>query len=177
MKHMRSITTIMGMAALISLFSLSLSFGALGTSNAMKGTAIKNKEVWSINVKNVSTIVAGDDDVNVVHEPVINGNAINYSMVLCHENEYGQFKFNIVNDGNIDAKIKKINIVGLDDYKPYVDVSLGNLNVGDVIEDDSTLKNIKVVTTYKNQMYDDDMVPQEINLNNVSIDIEFEKID
>lgn len=167
----------MGVAVLISLFSLSLSFGALGTSNALKGTAIKNKKVWSVNIKNISTIAAGNEDVNVVHEPVVNGNVINYSMVLGHENEYGQFKFNIVNDGNIDARIKKINIVGLDDYESYVDVSLSNLSVGDIIEDDSMLKNIKVVTTYKNQMYNDDMISQEINLNDVNIEIEFERID
>lgn len=177
MKRMKNITTIMGMAVFISLFSLSLSFGALGTSNASKGTAIENKEVWSVNVENISTIAVGNENVNIIHEPVLNSNSINYSMVLCRENDYGQFKFNIVNDGDIDAKVKKINIIGLDECKQYIDVSLSNLSVGDIIESESILKNVKVVTTYKNQLYDENMVPQEINLNDVNIEIEFEKID
>ncbi len=177
MKRMKNITTIMGMAVFISLFSLSLSFGALGTSNALKGTAIENEEVWSVNIENISTIAAGNENVNVAHEPVLNGNSINYSIVLSRENDYGQFKFNIVNDGDADAKVKKISIIGLDEYKQYIDVSLSNLSVGDIIEDESILKNVKVVTTYKNQLYDENMIPQEINLDGINIEIEFEKID
>lgn len=177
MKHMKKVTSIIGITVIVSLFSLSLSFGALSKSNALTGVSVENRAVWKANIEKASTIAVDDNNVIVLKEPEISGNLIKYSIVLNRVTNYGQFQFNIKNDGNINARVKNIKIDGIDDYKQYVDVSLVNLKVGDVIKEGTLLNNIKVITVYKKQAYDENMMPKEIKLDNINIKIEFEKID
>lgn len=176
MKHIKKVTMITGIAIFLSVFSLSLSFGALGTSNALHGASIEKKEVWDIKYDNISTIVVDDNYVKVLKEPVVNGEVITYSISLSTTNNYGQFQFDIKNDGNVDAKVTNIIVDGIRDYEKYISVSLTDLEIGDVIKAGTLKHNVKVITTYQDQFYDANMWPQSIDLENITIEIQFEKV-
>ena len=177
MKRIKKITMIIGVAVIVSLFSLTLSVGLLGISNASKGFSVEKKEVWSVNIDEVSSIAVDSNTINIMNEPTIVGNTISYSLKLKKVNDFGQFQISIENDGNVRAKVVDIVIKGYEGYENNIDISLKNLNIGDIIETETLLNNIKVVTTYKEQLYDENMIPQEITLNNLSIEIVFEQID
>jgi hypothetical protein len=176
MKHVKKITVVTVFAILISFFSLSVSIGALGTANAFKGSSIENKKIWEVNIRDISTMAVSSNYVSISKEPSMIDNAINYSLTLSNVNDYAQFQFNINNSGNIGAKVKNIVISGLEEYEQYVDVSISNIAVGDLILPE-TISNIVVVTSYKEQLYDVNMWPQVISLENINILIEFESIE
>ncbi len=175
MKRVKKATMITGVAILVSVFSLALSFGFLGTSNASKGISVEEKEIWKVNVSDVSTIAVGNTNIIIDKEPFVNDNKITYGMKLSNVNDYGQFQFEIKNDGNVDAKVANINITGIEGLEQYIDINITNLEKGTVIEKGTLHSNIKVITTYKNQMIDENMLSQSIDLKNISIEVEFEK--
>lgn len=174
MKHIKKVTMVTSIAILISFFSLSLSFSALGTTNALKGVSTENKEVWNIDIVDISTMALESNEIQVIKEPSMVEGAINYALSLNKVLDYAQFQFNIQNDGNVPAVVKNVTISGLEGYEQYIDVTLEDLNIGDVIEAD-TFKSVTVLTSYKEQMYDINLLPQSIDLNNVNLVIELEK--
>ncbi len=177
MKRVKKVTMITGVAILVSVFSLALSFGFLGTSNASRGISIEDKEIWKVNISNLSTIAVGNTNIIIDREPFINDNIVSYGMKLSNVNDYGQFQFEIKNEGNIDAKVSNIKITGIEGFEQYIDIGITNIEKGTIIKKGTLLSNIKVITTYKNQMVDENMLGQAIDLKNISIEIEFEKID
>lgn len=175
MKCLSKITVLTVMIVFVSFCSLTICFGALGTSNSLHGVSIECEEIWNVYLDNISTMAVGDESVVVVKNPVINVNSINYSLLFTNVDSYSQFQFEIRNDGNVDAKVKKIEITGLNEYENYIDISILNLNVGDVIEAGGLASNIKVITKYDNQYVNNGLELQPVNLENVSVNIEFEK--
>ena len=176
MKPMRKITTIILVAVVISIFSLFSCFGVLGLSNSLKGTSVLKEDIWSVDIENISTLAVDDVNNTILKQPVGKDYNIRYALKLNRVNNYGQFQFDIKNEGNVSAKVKSIEVDGIEEYGDYVDVSVVNLSEGDVIKAGTLVNNIKVVTMYKEQLYDENMLPQYINLDNINIKVEFEKL-
>lgn len=176
MKGTRKGTVLTVLAVMISIISLVTCFNVLGISNAYQGTSIQEKKVWSVKIDSISDLAMDQGAIEVLKEPVFNKFKINYGVKLIKPNSNAQFEFVIKNDGNIDAKVKDIQITGLEKYKQFVDISFVNLTVGDVIKHDSIVS-IKVILNYHTQLYDNVLNPQEILLNNIDIDIKLEKIE
>lgn len=176
MKHIKKVSMVTGIAILISFFSLSLSFGALGTSKALEGVSLENDEIWDVGIFDITTMALENNEIMIIKEPSIVDGSINYALSLNKVLDYAQFQFNIQNDGNLVARVKNVTISGLEGYEQYVDVTLNDLEVGDLIEADS-FKTVTVVTTYKEQMYDINMLPLGINLDNVNLIVELEEVE
>lgn len=164
------------LAIFFAVFSLTFSVVAFNQSSSSQGVGVSNREVWNVHVDNLSTIASDTMNVVVLNEPELMDNKIVYGINLNRVSGYGQFIFNIFNEGTVDAKVKNIKVTGIDDYKDYIDVSFKNLNIGDVIGKGKLLSNIKVITTYKNGLYNDDMSVKNIELNDIGIEIEFERV-
>ncbi len=174
MKDLSKITVLTVLISFVMICSFIVSFGALGTSQSLYGVSMEYQENWKISFDNISTMAISDDNVLVTRNPSENGKTINYALQLKQVGSYSQFQFEIRNDGNVSAKVKKIEILGLDAYDENVSVSIVNLNVGDIVESDGILTNIKVITKYDNQYYSEESEIDYVTLNNVEINIEFE---
>ena len=124
------------------LLFFSILFWALSPSYAGKSYAVKESVVWDIKFDSVSTIVLENNSMSTLKEPNIVQNSINYSMRLNKATGYGQFIFNIKNNGNIDVKVKEIVVTGIEGYEDNVNVKVDNLRIGDVIKSKTDLNNI-----------------------------------
>lgn len=176
MKGTRKGTVLTVLAVMISIISLVTCFNVLGISNAYQGNSVQEKKVWKINIDSLSDLAMDQGAVEVLKEPTFNKFKINYGVKLIKPNSNAQFEFIIKNDGNIDAKVRDIKITGIEKYKQFVDISFVNLAVGDVIKQQSIMS-VKVILNYHTQLFDNELNPQEILLNNINVDINLEKIE
>lgn len=174
MKDLSKITILTILISFVMICSFIVSFGALGTSQSLYGVSMEYQENWKISFDNISTLAISDDTVLVTRNPSVSGNTINYALQFKQVGGYSQFQFEIRNDGNVAAKVKKIEVLGLEEYDENVSVSFVNLNEGDIIESDGILSNIKVITKYDNQYYNEESEIDYVTLNNIEINIEFE---
>lgn len=175
MIQIKRVTFITVLVVVIAICSLFMSFSALNTSNSLSGVAVVNKENWDISIDNVSTVAVDSSAVMILKEPVVDNTKISYSLRMNQEHGYGQFSFDLKNLGNVNAKIKDIKITGMEGYEEYIDVTISDIKVGDSIKAETIISNIKVVTTYKRQLFDEMIIPQAIILDSINIEIELEK--
>lgn len=166
------ITTLAIMIALVSVVSC---FGVLGVTNSVQGISIQEKKQWKVSLSDLSKIAMDQGAIEVLREPTLDKYRINYGLKLINVGN-AQFEFTIKNEGNIDTVVKNITINGIDEYKDYMSISFTEIKVGDVIKENSMVQ-VKVLTEYKNQLIDQNMIPQLINLENIEIDIDLEKIE
>lgn len=162
---------------IITICSLFSCFWALSPSFAGKSYAVKESAVWDVKFDSVSTIALENNSMSTLKEPNIVLNSVNYSMRLNKATGYGQFIFNIKNNGNIDVKVKEIVVTGIEGYEDNVTVKVDNLRIGDVIKSKTDLNNIKVITSYNKQYYDQNNIEQVIDLKNINVTIELEKVE
>lgn len=176
MKGTKKGTVLTVLAVMISIISLVTCFNVLGISNAYQGTSIQEKKVWNIKIDTLSELAMDQGAIEVINKPTFNKFKINYGVKLIKSNSNAQLEFVIKNDGNIDAKVKDIKITGIEKYKQFVDISFVNIAVGDVIKQQSIVS-VKVILSYHTQLFDSELNPQEILLNDIDIDIDLEKIE
>lgn len=177
MKNVSRGTLFLVLAFFVSIFSISLSYGAYNSMEEATGVSYKVEKKLNVKIDELSTMALNDEGIMVLREPNLVDNKINYSMVLNYLNSYGQFQFSINNKGKTDIRVSNIIIEGLNENSEFVEVKIDNLKVGDIIKTESLYNNVKVVTTYKKQYFDSSFTPQSITLNNVSISIEFEMVE
>lgn len=167
-------TFITTLTIIITIISLVSCFGVLGISNSVQGVSIKKQEVWEVNIDKITNLAMDEGAIEVINCPNFEKFKINYGIKLKSAPSVAQFEFMIKNDGNIDAIVSNIQVKGLEQYANNVTVTFTNLNVGDEIKHD-TFVQVKVITSYNTQVYDDLMIPQELNLDNIEIDIKLDK--
>ncbi len=177
MSQSKKVTFIATLAVLISLSSLLVCFGFLETSNSLKGVSREIKSNWDVQVSGISILVSNNNSISQMNGPTIIEDKIKYGIRLNEAGGFAQFHFDIVNHGDIDAKIKDIRINGLNEYNKYVSVELASIKEGDIIKSQSRLSNIEVLTKYNHQITDELMIPKIVDLNDISIEIEFEKVE
>ena len=175
MKGTKNGTMVTMLAIVISVFSLISSFGLLGISNSVKGMSIKEEKKWNVSIDQVSELATDSESVEVIKEPAFSNFNANYGIKF---NDVGssQFEFLIKNEGNTDALVSDVVVTGLEDYGNYVETEFVNLNVGDVIKKESFIC-VKVITNCHTQLYDYNLMEQDIIADNIGIDIKLEKME
>ena len=167
-------TFITTLTIIITIISLVSCFGVLGISNSVQGISIKKQDIWEINIDKMTNLAMDEGAIEVIKCPCFEKFKINYGIKLKNAPSVAQFEFMIKNDGNIDAVVSDIQIKGLEQYANNVSVTFNNLKIGDEIKHD-TFVQVKAITTYNTQVYDDLMIPQELSLDNIEIDIKLDK--
>ncbi len=168
-------TFITTLAIIITIISVVSCFGVLGVTNSVQGISIQEKKEWNVLLDEVSEIAMDEGTIEVLKQPILDKYKINYGLKFINIG-HSQFEFTIKNDGDIDAIVNDIKINGIDNYQNNISVSLTELKVGDVIKANSIVQ-VKVMTDYKIQLIDENMIPQLINLDNIEIDIDLDKIE
>lgn len=168
-------TLITTLAIIITMVSVVSCFGVLGVTNSVQGISIQENKQWKVTFSDLSKIAMDQGAIEVLKEPNVDKYKINYGLKLINVGN-AQFEFTIKNEGNVDTVVKDIKINGIDEYKNYLSINFTELKVGDVIKANSIVQ-VKVMTEYKVQLIDDNMIPQLINLENIEIDIDLEKIE
>lgn len=169
-------TLLTTLTIIVTIISLVSCFGVLGISNSVQGISIQKQDLWKVNIENLTDLAMDEGAIEVIKSPCFEKFRINYGIKLKSAPSIAQFEFIIKNDGNIDAIVSDIKVNGIEQYKNNIDVSFTDLNIGDVIKHDTFIL-VKVVTSYNTQLYDDLLFPQEINLDNIEIDIELDKVE
>ena len=169
-------TLITTLAVVFSVISLVTAFSVLGISNSIQGISIEEKKIWKLEIDNVSKLAMDEGAIEVLKEPSFDRFNVNYGIKLNRAQSVAQFEFTIKNEGNIDALVKKININGIGDYTKYITVNFFDFKEGDVIKAGSMIQ-VKVITNYLEQVNNELLIPQIVNLDNIDIDIELEKIE
>ncbi len=169
-------TFITTLAVIFSVISLVSCFGVLGISNSIQGVSIKEEEIWEVVLDNVTEIVMDEYAIEVLKQPSLDKYKINYGIRLNRAQSTAQFAFIVKNEGNVDAVVKDIKITGINGYENNLKVTLTNLAIGDVINAESMVQ-VKVVNNYDVELNDEMLVPQIINLDNIEIDIDLEKVE
>ena len=172
----RNGTLITTLALVFAVISFVLCFGVLGISNSVQGTSVYEKKEWKLMIDNISKIVIDNNDMEVINEPSYDKNKINYGLRLSNAPSTAQFEFTLKNDGNIDGVVSEVNIYGIDDYKNNIEIELLELNVGDVIEAGKFIQ-VKVITKYTSLVVDEQQLSKIVSLDNIEIDIKFNKIE
>ncbi len=174
MKQNKKCTLFSVIGIFVAFVSLVTSLSAMGTSMAGNGVAMENKGVYDIKIDNVSEIFS-DEEIEVIKSPESKENMISYGVKLKNIDSTTQVQFDIENKGNVNAKVKNVKINGIENYKDNVDVKVLGLNVGDVI--DAEIKNlgVKVITQYKNPVIDENGMFSSVILDNINVEIEFDK--
>lgn len=175
MEQQKRIKTYQVLGIIIAISSLILSLGSLTTTYAYTGIATISKDVYNVELKNVTDIYEDGETISILKNPIIIQNEIQYGLSIGKVNEYTKFQFNIENVGNVDASIKEIIIDGYEDYKDYITVEIHGLPEDKIIKGNSIAK-IDVITTYKNPLLDETEEVLPIALNELSINIILEKV-
>lgn len=174
MNQIKRIKKYQMLGVIIALLSLTLSVGTLTTTYAYTGVATVSKEIYDVELKDVTDFFEDGEKISVLKNPIIIKDNILYGVSLGNVNEYTKFQFNIENSGNVNAKVKKINITGFEEYKDYVDIQIKGVNEGQIIKGNS-IEKIDVITKYNTQLLDDDGMAMPINLNEINISVVLDK--
>lgn len=169
-------TLITTLAVVFSVISLVTAFGVLGISNSIQGISTPKKENWNVIINEVSDIVMDEGAIEVLNKPSVKVHKLSYGLKLNSAQSTAQFAFTISNEGNVDAIVKDIKINGIKDYENNLNINLSELKIGDTIKA-GTMLQVKVITNYLVQVNDELMIPKIINLDNIEIDIELEKVE
>lgn len=158
----------------IAMVSILTSVSAMSTSMAGTGVAIENREVYDVKIDNVSEIYS-DEDIEVIKNPSNEDNKINFGVKLNSIDSTTQVQFDIENKGNVNVKVKNVTISGIENYKDNVEVKVLGINVGDIIDAEVKNSGIKVITQYKNPVIDENGMISAVNLDDINVEIEFDK--
>ncbi len=174
-KQHKIIKTYIVAGLFVAIISVFISVFTLTTSNAYTGTALETTEKYQITFDRISDIYKDKDTINIIKNPTIVNNTISYGVAFYNPNEFTKFQFEIKNNGNTNAKIKKIEILNVKEYLDYIDINIKGIEEGQIIEAGTKLDVIEVITTYKNAYLNEENMILPIELNDIIIKIDIEK--
>lgn len=184
MEKKRTSKIIAIVAIIIALLGLSFSFAAFSTNLSIDGAGKMSGRNWDIHFENLSSAnLVGA--VEELQKPVINGNTTSISTFRVRFNESKDsisYIFDIVNDGEIDAKLTTLSIpeptcTGIGDSKENDENLVCNnlrynltymnndsLRIGDILKKNSSVK-VKLTLSYEGN----ELPFQEVNISNLGI--------
>lgn len=171
---MNKIKTYQVLGIFVAIASLLLSLSLLRTTYAYTGTSTVKKEIYDVQVKDISDIYKDNNNIEIIKNPLVADNIITYGVELKNLNEFVKFQFNIENKGNIDGIVRKIEILGNEEYQNYVNIEVKGLKVGDKIEANKEAK-VDVITTYNNGLLNEEGMLEPIRLDEIKIKIIIDK--
>ena len=141
------------LAFLIALLSVGIGYSSYNTTIEVSGKAIAIENVYDIRLDNI--------------------NSVNTSLT---PNNSVTFKFDLYNESLIPTKIKNITLKGIEKYNDNLVYNISNLNIGDVIKGESKILDNTFTLSYKEAYKDEFGNPLNLNLENLSLIIEFEEV-
>ena len=164
------------MAFLIAIISIGVGYSSYNTSAEISGKATAVDNTYSIKIDNIKEISTSIDTTIYKEEPSIIGNSINFSITSISPNNSISFKFDLYNEGILPVKIKSINLKGIELYQNNLEYRISNIKTGDIIKGESKILDNTFVLEYKEQFKDEYGNPLNLNLDNISLIIDFEQI-
>ena len=167
MKHNIRITFLIILALGLSIYSFTTSYSALTIKD--DGIAVVKEEVNKVDIE-LKEKITSSEVIAFLGEPILVDNQIIFSIGLDTVNSFGQIYFDINNSGDFDNIYNGIKVIGLDDYKDFINIEVIGINEGDKIEKGSMVRNLSLKITYSVDMED------VINLNDIIVKFIFEKV-
>lgn len=167
MKHNIRITFLIILALGLSIYSFTTSYSALTIKD--DGIAVVKEEVNKVDIE-LKEKITSSEVIAFLGEPILVDNQISFSIGLDTVNSFGQIYFDINNSGDFDNIYNGIEVIGLDDYKDFINIEVIGINEGDKIEKGSMVRNLSLKITYSVDMED------VINLNDIIVKFIFEKV-
>lgn len=176
MEQSRKIQVVAILALMIATMSLLVGFSTLNAQLDIKGTATVKKVEWKIEFSNVNSISSSNEAyASFTTPPAINqsnSNLINFAATMAQPGHNVSFKVDIVNSGDIDAKVSEVDVSGITGYEKYVSWTITGVKEGDVIGAGETIEDVTVTLSYT-FAEDDTLVAEDINLSNLAARINF----
>ena len=177
MKNTKSrIKIITIMAFLVAILSIGVGYSSYNTTIEVTGKAIAIENEYDIKLDNIKEVSTSLNTILFSAEPSIINNSINFSITSMVPNNQATFKFDLYNNSLIPTKIKKITLKGLEKYQDNIEYSITNLKVGDIIKGESQVLDNVFLLNYKEPLKDEFGNSLNLNLDNLSLVIEFEQI-
>lgn len=164
------------MAFLVAILSIGIGYSSYNTTIEVSGKAIAIENEYDIKLDNIKDINSSLNTILFKEDPNIIGNTINFSLSSMVPNNQVSFKFDLYNESIIPTKIKSITLKGIDNYLSNLEYGVTNIAVGDVIKGETKLLDNTFTLIYKEAVKDEYGNPLNLNLNNLSLVIEFEQI-
>ena len=176
MEQSRKIQVVAILALMIATMSLLVGFSTLNAQLEINGTATVKKAEWKIEFSNVNSIASSNEAYATFTTPPAvsqtNSNLINFAASMIQPGHNVSFKVDIVNSGDIDAKVSEVSVSGLAGYEKHVSWTVTGVKEGDLIAAGETIEDVTVTLSYT-FAEDDSLVTEDINLSNLAARVNF----
>lgn len=164
------------LAAVIAILSLGIGYSSYSTTNDNSGTSEVLKSEYDIKLDKIHNKKTSNKEIKYKQSPIITGDEISFSISNFIYDNSISFKFDINNAGTVKVKIKDIKVTGLDKYEDVLSYNISNIKVGDIIKPDSVIKDNEFVLKYKQAILNEYGENMNLELDNIVLTIEFEKV-
>ena len=153
------------MALLVTVIGLTVSYVAASTAFNIVGISNVRTADWNVGFSSAK-VVAKTGDVNIINDPKISGQTINYEVGLKNEGDSVTIEAIVKNYGNLDAKLNSYVITGItSNYQNNVSYNITDKN-GSELKENTILKSaeadynqnimpIYITITYDKFIYED----------------------
>lgn len=173
MDSKRKIKVITILSVFVAILSLGIGYSSMVTNEKESGVSTRIENIYDIKLDNINEAIASKEEIEYSVKPVIVGNEIDFSLKNFIYDNSISFKFDIINNGNVDVEIKNIELEGIEAYANNLEYSMSNIQVGDIIKGNANIKDNTFVLKYKDPIYDKYNNLINIDLDKLVLKIEF----
>ena len=176
MEQGRKIQLVAILALMIATMSLLVGFSSLNAQLEFAGTAnnIKNA-TWNVYFGDVMNVSSSNEAYAAFStKPSVNVDnplAVNFGIAINQPTQVLSFEVPVLNEGAMDAQVADVSLTGLESVSSSLTYEVTGVTVGDVIAAGDSV-DVKV-TISSNYVYDASLNFLAINLDNVSLKVNF----
>lgn len=164
-ENKRYIRELIIMTLLVTIIGLTVSYVAASTAFNIVGISNVRTADWNVGFS-FAKVVAKTGDINIISDPKISGQTINYEVGLKNEGDSVTIEAIVKNYGNLDAKLNSYVITGItSNYQNNVSYKITDKN-GSELKENTILKSaeadynqnimpIYITITYDKFIYED----------------------
>ena len=164
------------MAFLVAVVSIGVGYSSYNTTIEISGKSTAIENICDMKFYNIKELNTSLDTIIYKDEPTIIGNTINFSITSMVPENSISFKFDLYNEGILPARIKGITLKGIEEYNDNLSYQITNLAINDIIKGETKLLDNTFTLEYKEIVKDEYGHPLNLNLDNLSLVIDFEQI-
>ena len=97
-------------AFILSIVGISIGFAAMSTELSINGTTDVVPATWKIKFQNLSKVTGSDDLIATAPQITSDTHIGNYSLKLSRPGDKVAYKFEVTNNGNIDAELTSFTV-------------------------------------------------------------------
>lgn len=176
MDQSKKIQIVAILALMIATMSLLVGFSSLNAQLEIGNAVnVKNNE-WNVHFGKITNIGSSNEAyARFTSLPSVseeNELAVSFAALMSQPGNDISFNIEVINEGNIDAKVSDIDLSGISGYERYITWSITGITVGDVIAAEDIVDDVKITLSY-NHVYDNVLLFEEINLDDINAEIKF----